>query len=302
MADPGRNRLGKGLSALLGDLPVEPAVQTPEGGVRDVPVERCAPNPHQPRARFDDEANRALAASVRERGVLQPILVTPDPAGGYRIVAGERRWRAAREAGLETIPAVVRRVEERELVELALIENLQREDLNAIEEARGYHELAERFGLSQVEIARKISKDRSTVANALRLLDLPRAVQELVESGRLSMGHARAVLGVEAAEEQMRLAREAVKGGWSVRRIEAHIRRVRSGARPRRAERNAPSPQARFFEEEIQRVLGARVRIVEGRGGAGRIEVAYNSGEEFELLYAKLLARREPGALGGGGR
>ena len=292
MAEAGRTRLGKGLSALLGELPAEPGAILQSGGVREIPVERCSPNPHQPRERFDPEAELALTTSVRERGVLQPILVTPDEQGGYRIVAGERRWRAARSAGLQTIPAVVRRIGGREMVELALVENLQREDLNAIEEARGYRELTEDFGLSQAEIAEEVGKDRSTVANVLRLLELPAEVQELIEEGRLSMGHARALLAVDDVREQIRLAREVEARGLSVRQVEAHVRRARTGRR-RRAARSVTSPGVRFLEEELQRALGTRVRILEGPRGSGRIEVAYHSSEEFERLQS-LLLRREP--------
>ncbi len=286
MAETGRTRLGKGLSALLGEVAVEPAAPA-DAGVREVSVSRCTPNPHQPRERFDVEAERDLASSVRERGVLQPILVTPDGEGGYRIVAGERRWRAARTVGLETIPAIVKKLGPREMVELALVENLQREDLNGIEEARGYRELVEDFGLTQAEVAEKVGKDRSTVTNALRLLELPQPVQEMVESGDLTMGHARALLGLSNAAEQVRLAREVPARGLSVRQVEAAVRRLRTGG-GRRPARPASSPQVRFFEQELQRALGTRVRIVEAKKGAGRIEVAYHSAEEFERLHARL--------------
>jgi ParB family chromosome partitioning protein len=288
MAETGRTRLGKGLSALLGETAVEPA--SSDAGVREIPVARCAPNPHQPRGRFDAEAERDLVASVRERGVLQPILVTPDGEGGYRIVAGERRWRAARTVGLETIAAIVKKLEPHEMVELALVENLQREDLNAIEEARGYRELVEDFGFTQGEVAERVGKDRSTVANALRLLELPQPVQELVEVGELSMGHARALLGLPNAAEQVRLAREVPAKGLSVRQVEAAVRRARTGG-TRRPARPATSPQVRFFEHELQRSLGTRVRIVEAKKGAGRIEIAYHSAAEFERLHGLLAGR-----------
>ena len=288
MAETGRTRLGKGLSALLGEVATEPA-QTADAGVREVPVSRCAPNPHQPRERFDVEAERDLAASVRERGVLQPILVTPDGEGGYRIVAGERRWRAARTVGLETIPAIVRKLAPREMVELALVENLQREDLNGIEEARGYRELVEDFGLTQAEVAEKVGKDRSTVTNALRLLELPQPVQEMVESGDLTMGHARALLALSNAAEQVRLAREVPARGLSVRQVEAAVRRASAGG-GRRTARPAASAHVRFFEQELQRALGTRVRIVEIKKGAGRIEITFHSAEEFERLHGRLVA------------
>jgi ParB family chromosome partitioning protein len=294
MAETGRTRLGKGLGALLGEMAAG-APGVGDAGVREIPVARCRPNPHQPRERFDPDTERALAESVRERGVLQPILVTPDEEGGYRIVAGERRWRAARSSGLETIPAVVKKLAPGETLELALVENLQREDLNAIEEARGYRELADGFGLTQAEIAAKVGKDRSTVANALRLLELPAGVQALIETGQLAMGHARALLGLAGAAEQERVAREVVADGLSVRQVEARVRRARSGGRPRAASRATASPQVRFLEQELQRALGTRVRIVERKGGRGTIELSYHSPEEFERLN-DLLA----GAAGGG--
>ena len=290
MADASRTRLGKGLSALLGE-PSEPTAtaEAAEAGVRAVPVARCTPNPRQPRDRFDPDAARALAQSVRERGVLQPILVTPDDQGGYRIVAGERRWRAAQAAGLETIPALVRELAPREMLEIALIENLQREDLNAIEEARGYRRLQEEFGLGTGAIAEGVGRDRSTVANALRLLDLPPAVQDLVEQGRLAAGHARPLLGLPEPGAQIELAREAASRGMSARQVEARVRRLRTAARARPAQR-ARSAQVRSYEDDLQRALGTRVRIVERGRGAGTIEVAFHSSEEFERLHA-LLAR-----------
>jgi ParB family chromosome partitioning protein len=293
MADTGRTRLGKGLSALLGELPpAAEALAADERAVREIPVARCSPNPHQPRGRFDPEETRRLADSIRQRGLLQPILVTPDGAGGYRIVAGERRWRAAREAGLDTVPAVVRQVGPREMLELALIENLQRTDLNAIEEARGYQALVERFGLGHGEIAERVAKDRSTIANALRLLDLPREVQELVETGRLAMGHARALLGLDSAEDQVRLARATAAKGLSVRQVEALVRRARAGEdRPR--SRTPRSRHVRSLEDELQRALATRVRIVESKGGGGMIQLSYSSAEEFERLRDLLVRRVE---------
>jgi ParB family chromosome partitioning protein len=285
MAETGKTRLGRGLSALLGDLPADAPASMAAGGVREIPIRRCTPNPHQPRERFDEQADRELAASVKERGVLQPILVTTDAAGGYLIVAGERRWRAARTAGLETIPALVRKLEPREMIEFALVENLQREDLNGIEEAQGYRELAESFGLTQAEIAERVGKERSSITNALRLLDLASDVQELVREGKLSKGHARALLGVSDSQAQVRFAREVVARGLSVRQVEGHVRRGLE-----RVEHSAPrvprrgSAQVRALEGQLQRALGTKVRIAERRRGAGMIQVWYHSSDEFERL------------------
>jgi ParB family chromosome partitioning protein len=290
VADGGRTRLGKGLSALLGEVATPTEPQAAAGAGREIPIARCTPNPHQPRERFDADAEVALAASIRDRGVLQPILVTPDGGGGYVIVAGERRWRAARRAGLETIPAVVRDLEPRDRVELALIENLQREDLNAIEEAKGYRELAEDFGLTHGEIAARVGRDRSSVANTLRLLDLPAEVQGLIEEGRLSMGHGRALLGLDGDADRLRVARRAAARELSVRQVEELVRRTRGDGR-RRGRPAAVGTRVRHYEGELQRALGTRVRIVERRGGGGVLEVAYHSSDEFERLYARLLAR-----------
>ena len=229
----GPKRLGRGLGALLGETRrEEPLVAAPsaEGGLAMLPVAQIVPHPNQPRRRFEEAALDELAASIAAKGVIQPIIVTPHGTG-WRLVAGERRWRAAQKAQLHEIPALVRELSEREVTALALIENLQREDLNPIEEARAYQRLAESEGLTQAEIARMVDKSRSHVANLQRLLGLPALVIELVEEGRLSMGHARALVGVDNA---LALAEQAVAKQLSVREVERLVRRKAAGTAPPR--------------------------------------------------------------------
>lgn len=266
--------LGKGLAALL------PGSE----GVQELPLEQIRPAPDQPRQRFAEAELLELAVSIKKHGVLQPVIVRP-VSGGYELVAGERRWRAAGMAGLRTIPALVREVGEGERLELALVENLQREDLNPLEEAAGYQQLLERFGYTQEELAEKVGKSRSHVANTLRLLGLDARVQAQVRSGQLTAGHARALLGVEDKEEQVRLARVLVQRGASVREVEEMVRRVKE--KPRRVRPAADSNWVEW-EQRLCRGLGTRVRI-RGDEKRGRIEVEYYSREDLERL-CELLA------------
>ena len=269
---PPRQPLGRGLASLLSS-------GGPRGiQVQELPVSAIVPNRQQKRKRFEPRALEELAATIREKGVAQPILVRRH-GEGWELIAGERRWRAARLAGLRTVPAVVREATDREALELMLIENIQREDLNPMEAAASYEALLRDSG--QEELAKRIGKDRTTIANALRLLKLPRDVQEAVADGRLSAGHARAILQVEAPAGQLALARQAMKLGLSVRQTEALARRgTRPPASPRA--RNAASDDA-----ELSRALGTKVRVVRA-GKRGRIVIAYYSGEELERLLALL--------------
>lgn len=269
MAKP---RLGRGIAALL----PEPSDRRP--GVAELPVANIEPNPLQPRRMFADEGLDELARSLREVGMLQPVVVTPGGRGGFVLLAGERRWRAAQRAGLATIPAVVRDAGgDSDVLAVALIENLQREDLTPIEEARAYHHLRAEVGLSQEEIARRVGKDRSTVANALRLLQLPLPVQALVDAGKLSAGHARALAGADPAEVQEELAQRCVAQGWSVRELEA---RVHPPARKRGARRNADA-DTRAAAERLSSTLGSLVEIRRRRRGG---EVVIRFGTEDELI------------------
>jgi len=271
-----RRGLGKGLGALLTEMEGTKTLQ-------EIPIASISPNPFQPRKRMDEAALRELAASFRQTGVLQPVLVRPQ-GDGYQLIAGERRWRAAQIAGLERIPAVVREATNAETLELALVENLLREDLNPMEEAEAYQRLLTEFQWSQEELAQRVGRDRSTVANALRLLRLPAPVQEDLREGRLTMGHARALLGISSAGDQMRLREQILAEGWSVRSTEHMIRRTRRGQK-----RPSPGrqPEVSAIEERLQEVLGAKVRIT-GRPERGRIEIYYASGEELDEIYRKI--------------
>ena len=282
-----RKRLGKGLGALLGEQAVDSARSA---GVSHVPVTRITPNRFQPRATFAPEALADLAASIAQKGVLQPLIVTPGKNGGWELVSGERRWRAAQQAGLATVPVIVREVDERDLLEIALIENLQREDLDAIEEAAGYRRLIDEFGATQAELAEHLGRSRPAVANALRLLDLPDEVQAHVRQGALSAGHGRALLGLENRRRIAVLAREAVERGLSVRQLEGRVKRENRG--PRRSAEPARSAELerQRIEEDLQRALGTKVAIRASSRTKGRIEIAYYSLDDFEGLVERLLA------------
>lgn len=288
---PTRKRLGKGLGALLGETAVE-AVRSdrevPGSGVLEVEVTRISPNRFQPRHTFHEASIEELAASIAEQGVLQPLIVTPRD-GGFELVTGERRWRAAQRAGLRTVPVVVREVDERELLEIALVENLQREDLDAIDEAEGYRQLVEEFRLTQSELARRVGKSRPAIANALRLLDLPDEVRGWVREGALSAGHGRALLGLDDRSGLVGLARETARRGWSVRQLERRVRRENGGpSRARKEEDPATARERVRLEEELQRALGTRVRLHADGRGKGRIEIQFYSFEDLDRLVGRL--------------
>lgn len=294
---PKAARLGRGLGALLGDSWEE----TQGGGtLRRVRPSQISPNPWQPRREFTEEELGELRESIRVNGLLQPPVVRPAPEGSrtpWELVAGERRFRCVRQLGWEEIPVLVRDVEDRTLLVLALVENIQRENLGPLEEAEGYRVLQEEFGLTQAEIADEVGKSRPAVANALRLLRLPPSLQRRLQSGELSMGHARALLAVEDPGRQLELARRAVAEGWSVREVER-----RAGATPVSPEDPAqaqtsdegPGPTSRprsetlairALQEEMERTLGTRASIRGGRSGSGVIEITFRSHEDFERLF-----------------
>ena len=275
-----RSALGRGLSALIPEAPpLRP------GGVSELAVKEIAPNPLQPRRHFDAAALEELAGSMRQHGVLQPVVVTRGAAGGgYYLIAGERRWRAAQLAGLERIPAVVRDVEsDDDRLALALIENLQREDLTPIEEARAFHHLRSESGLSQEEIATRVRKDRSTVANSLRLLQLPLAVQELVDAGTLSGGHARALVALGEGGRQEEMARRCVAGSWSVRELEHRLRPA-----AKRPERTV-DPETAAAADTLSLRLGTPVSIQRRRRG-GEIRIRFASEDELIRVF-RILSR-----------
>lgn len=277
-------RLGKGLGALLGEN-----LDVVEAGASEMEVEvdRIRPNPFQPRGEFDPEALSELAASISRNGLLQPIVVR-DVGEGFQIVAGERRFRAVRQLGWERVPIITRALSDEQMLVVALVENLQRENLSALEEAHGYQRLIDEFGMTQEDVGRHVGRDRSTVSNALRLLSLPAAVRDLIGSGRLSGGHGRAILTLPDARAQVEMARAAADAGWSVRETERRARATREGggstngrAGSRGSEPAAQDPIARRAELILERVLGTQVRVRAATDGSGELRIAFHDGEDF---------------------
>lgn len=276
-----RHGLGRGLGALLSRSPES------AGPVTDLPVDSITANPQQPRKAFEDKALQQLAESLRQSGVLQPVVVRR-MNGGYQLIVGERRWRAAKLAGLSQIPAVVREATDAQSLELALVENLLREDLNPMEEAEAYQRLLAEFGWTQEELAQRVGRDRSTIANCLRLLKLPEVIQTDLRAGRLSMGHARALLSLTAPLDQLRLRAEILAHSWSVRATEEGVKRGRSKSSDRPTRR---SPEMGALEDTLRSALATRVRVV-GTERAGRIEIAYSSREELDRVVELVTGAR----------
>lgn len=279
---PRPSSLGRGLAALIPQ-----AVASTPGPV-EIAIDRIERNPHQPRTAFEREGLDELAASIAAHGVLQPVIVT-ETLDGYRLIAGERRLRAAQLAGLERIPVVIRQADDRDQLELALVENLQRTDLNALEAARAYRQLRDQFALTNEEIADRVGKARPTIANTLRLLDLEPAIQDAIEAGRISEGHGRAMLGLSPSGQRQLLAL-AVARGLSVRHVEELARRLRddaaASATPTRPARRQDAELERV-EDDLRRALGTKVRLARSRRG-GRIVIEWYSTEELERLYERL--------------
>jgi ParB family chromosome partitioning protein len=284
LADRRRPALGRGMAALLSNAAPPPAAGR---AVLALPVEAVERSKDQPRKRFDEQRLEELAASIRIHGVVEPILVRRH-GERYRIVAGERRWRAAQRAGLREIPALVREASDAEAFELALVENLQRADLNAIEEAEAYEVLVRERGLTQEQVAERVGKDRSTVANALRLLKLPGDVRDLVRDGQLEMGHARALLGLERAEAVRRAAQQVVRDSLSVRSTEALVRRLLAPPGARRPPPGRDGANVKEVVHRLQRRLGARCRVSPRTAQAGKIEIDYTSLQELDGILARI--------------
>lgn len=291
-----KHGLGRGLGALIPQRPV--AETTTSGGVREIQIAQIEPNPHQPRKRFRDETLEELAASIREHGLIQPLVVKeiPAPYGSrYQLIAGERRWRAAQRAGLNAVPAIVKGATPQQMLELALVENVQRADLNALEEAEAYRQLIQEFELTQEQVAQKVGKDRTTVSNALRLLKMPDALKEAVLDETISEGHARALMQISEGVKQEKLLAHVIDENLSVRQTEELVRRTLAmtiSHRPKTRETSnverSTSPDTHSIEQDLRRVLGTKVELFRSQRG-GKIIIEFYSDEELEAIYDKLV-------------
>jgi ParB family chromosome partitioning protein len=279
-----RKALGRGLNALLGT----PDLETDQ--LREIDTDRIIPNSHQPRKNFDEDALNELANSIREHGIVQPIVVRPLEDGFFQLIAGERRWRASQRAGLARLPAVVRDAAEDSALELALIENLQREDLNPMEEAQAYERLITDFGLTQEEVARRVGKNRATIANMLRLLRLPPEVQQWLRENRLTTGHAKALLSLSDLDAILDSAKKIIQGNYSVRQAEALVARHANNSLKDdpAGDRGAVDPNVKAAIHALEQALGTKVTVQES-GGKGKIELHFFSFEEMNRLYEGLL-------------
>ena len=286
---PQQNRkpaLGRGLGALLADA--RAPSEKGQGGPTKLPIEQIHADRANPRRSFDEASLEELATSLKHQGVLQPILVRKD-GKGYRIIAGERRWRAAQKAGLTELPVIIREASDAEAYELALVENIQRADLNPLEEAEAYRRLVDERKMTQEQVADRVGKDRSSVANSLRLLHLPNEVKQLVVEGDLDMGHARAILGLGSSKEMVLLARDVVTDKLTVRETEARVKAVRGGggvSPKKKGLLKHATPEARKLVEDLQRRLGTKVKLVERGGGKGTLEVEFFSYEDLDRIVA----------------
>jgi ParB family transcriptional regulator, chromosome partitioning protein len=290
--DPKRRALGKGLDSLLPrtHMPEAPSAE-PEGGrPRETPLELIDRNPFQTRSHVDDERLAELAASITANGVVQPVLVRPLANGRFQLIAGERRWRASERAGKQTIPAILRQVSDEQAMEITIVENLQRADLNPMEQARAFERLSREFHMTQEQMAQRTGKDRASVANFLRLLKLPAGVQARVEAGELSFGHARALLAFEHAEEMEKTAQRAVSLSLSVRQLESYVQGLLHPERKEKSETKPETPidpNVREAQEQLQRVLGLKVTI-EDKGGRGKVIIEYARLEDFDALLERM--------------
>jgi ParB family chromosome partitioning protein len=278
-----KQALGKGLGALIPDLSVLDDKEKKALGIIEIELDKIIPNEYQPRKVFNDEKLRELAASIKEQGIIQPVIV--HRAGtGYQLIAGERRWRASRLAGLKTIPALVKEATKRELLEMALIENIQREDLNPLEAAEAYKRLQDEFKLTQEDLAKRVGKERSTVTNFLRLLGLPKEIKQELATGALTIGHAKALLSLERVRDQMRAAGMIVRKGLSVREAEVLSSRLKN---PPKEKKVRLSHELKSIEERLRKALGTKV-VIAAKSKGGRIVIDYYSAEELERILEKI--------------
>jgi len=278
-----KQALGKGLGALIPDLSSLDDKERKALGINEIELEKIVPNEYQPRKHFDDEKLRELASSIKEQGVIQPIIVHKMNSG-YQLIAGERRWRAARLAGLKTIPALVKEATKRELLEMALIENIQREDLKPLEAAEAYKRLQDEFKLTQDDLAKRVGKERSTVTNFLRILGLPKEVKHEIATGSISMGHAKALLSLERIRDQIRAASLIVKKGLSVREAEAIATRLKN---PPKEKKIRQTHELKAVAEKLTKSLGTKVSI-SAKARGGRIVIEYYSSEELDRILEKI--------------
>ena len=275
----GRRRgLGKGLEALI------PVAEEPKGGVNQVPISTISPNPMQPRTALDPEALEDLAASIREHGVIQPLIVTQRGPEQYQLIAGERRWQAARMAGLATVPVIVKEATPQQFLELALVENIQRADLNPLEEAAAFRQLVEEFELTQEQVAERVGKSRVAVTNTMRLLRLPPEVQQALADGVIREGHARALLALSTPEAQVAALKTVAKKGLNVRQTEELVRRLLAEPPPKKALEPVP-PEIQALEEEFRDTLGTKVNLFRNQKGQGRLVIHFYSEEELQAIY-----------------
>jgi ParB family chromosome partitioning protein len=278
-----KQALGKGLGALIPDLSALDSGERKALGIHEIDVDKIVPNEYQPRKTFQGESLKELASSIKEHGVIQPIIVHRIGTN-YGLVAGERRWRAARLAGLKTIPALVKEATKRELIEQALIENIQREDLNPLEAAEAYKRLQEEFKLTQEDLARRVGKERSTITNYLRILGLPKELKQSLANGALNMGHAKALLSLERVRDQLQAAEAIVKKGLSVREAEALANRLKN---PEKGKKARQSHELKALEEKLKKALGTKV-IIAAKAKGGRIVIEYYSAEDLDRILEKI--------------
>src|SRR5690554_5777701 len=282
-----RRGLGRGLGALI-PQGEEAGTSDSSDGLRTVPIDAIVPNPHQPRSVMDEEALDELAASIEEHGLIQPLIVNDSGEDVYTLIAGERRWRAAQRAGLTQVPVVVKEASPQGMLELALIENIQRADLNPLEEAAAYRQLIDEFGLTQAQVAKRVGKSRPAVANTVRLLELPEKVRQAVVNGEISGGHARAILGLPTEEMRLNMMNTVIRKGLSVRQTESLVRKWMSAARPRGRQAQRTPPELVSLESQFQQSLGTRVNITRGAKG-GKVVIHFYSDEELNAIYEAIV-------------
>lgn len=285
-----RRGLGRGLGALIptGEEGEQAEQKAAGGGLRMVATGSIRPNPHQPRSQMDETALQELADSIVEHGLIQPLIVHDDGGGQYTLIAGERRWRAAQKAGLEELPVLVKQATPQTMLEIALIENIQRADLNALEEAAAYQQLVEEFGLTQEAVARRVGKSRPTVTNALRLLDLPAKVQQAVIDGEISGSHARTLAALPTPEAQLALLQLILKQGLNVRQTEERVQKLKEGVMPQPRRRSRPPAEWIWLESRFQQSLGTRVNL-EKRARGGRLVIHFEDDEDLQALYEAIV-------------